>query len=231
MNLEATTVHRLRLTGVCGVMGALCLVVGDFLITPSLPGLTEDVIAIRAGISEPRTYASGLLGAIGCLLYPFAAWHGYLALRPAGAKVATFSLVAFAVMLMSTGIYHAIFIALNFGAKVARAAGDQAVVELALALPDAYARLFLTLLVIPPAVIFTALSGYAILSGWSLYPRWFVLLSPFIILMEYVLLVVTIAPLAPRLLYFSLLGNVYNLAILLLFVASTSLLWNRKLPT
>jgi len=42
-----------------------------------------------------------------------------LAFRPIGAEVATSSLVAFAVMLVSTGIYHAIFIALNFGAKVA----------------------------------------------------------------------------------------------------------------
>jgi len=39
------------------------------------------------------------------------------------------------------------------------------------------------------------------------------------------------APLAPRLLSFSSFGNVSNLAILLIFVASTSLLWNRQLPT
>jgi hypothetical protein len=230
-NLEAATVYRLRLTGVCGIMGALCLMVGDFLITPSLPGRVEDVIVIRAGISEPRIYTSGLLGAVGCFFYLFAAWHGDLAFRPAGAEVATSLLVVFAIMLVSIGIYHAIFISLNFGAKVAQAAGDQAVIDLVLALPDAYARLFLTLLVIPSAVIFTALSGYAILSGNSLYPRWFVLLSPFIMLMGYVLLVMIAAPLAPHLLSFSLFGNVYNLAILLFVVASTSLLWNWQLPT
>ena len=53
-NLDATTVRRLRFTGVCGIMGALCLIVGDFLITPSLPDRAEDVIVIRAGRSEPR---------------------------------------------------------------------------------------------------------------------------------------------------------------------------------
>src|SRR5215211_5455845 len=101
---EATTVHWLRLTGVCGIMGASCLIVGDFLITPTLPSRAEDLIGIRAGISEPRIYTSGLLGAIGCLFYIFAAWHGYLAFPPSGATVAMSSWVAVAIMLVSAGI-------------------------------------------------------------------------------------------------------------------------------
>jgi hypothetical protein len=64
----------------------------------------------------------------------FAAWHIYLALRGAWPGGASVVLPAFASMLASTGIYHSVFIALNFGAKVSEASGGGPAEQLALSL-------------------------------------------------------------------------------------------------
>jgi hypothetical protein len=216
-----------RLSGTIGISGALCLVAGDILVTPLVPGPNQDLIAIRASIEPAHLYLSGMLGALGAIFYAFGAWHVYFALRPAGARFAAVSLAVFACMLIATGIYHSLFIALNFGAQVA-VASEQAspVTGLALALPEKYANLALSILVIPPAVIFTFLSGYAILAGKTLYPRWFILLSPFAVVGIYAVLT-ALAGSVGGFLSFSLLGNVYNFSNLLFFVTSTALLWRK----
>jgi hypothetical protein len=90
-------------------------------------------------------------------------------------------------MLTSTGIFHAVFIAQNFGAKVALM--SPAAADLALSLPDAYSNLILNLLVIPSGILFTAISGYAILAGRSLYPRWIIAISPLVVLIVYMILI------------------------------------------
>jgi hypothetical protein len=219
-----------RVAGTMGMIGALCLVVGDVLLTPVLPDPELDLTAIRAGINTADLYTSGLLGAVGALFYVFGAWHVYFPLRPASAGLAAASLGAFAFMLVATGLYHALFVALNFGAKVALAAMTAPVAGLALALPEDYTSLVLNVLVIPPAVVSTGLSGYTILTGRTLYPRWFLLLSPFLIVGIYALLTLLAGTAAPRLLSFGLIGNTYNLANLLFFAVSTVLLWNSAEP-
>jgi hypothetical protein len=225
----ASEVPRLaRSSGIAGVAGGLCLVVGDVLITPLIDGADKSLIEIRAGVATSALYLSGLLGATSVLFYVFAAWHAYLALRPAGRKLAAVAVAAFAAMLTSTGIYHAVFIAQNFGAKVALTSAVAATEELALSLPAGYSSLVLSLLVIPSAVFFTLLSGYAILSGRSLYPRWFVVFNPLVVLAIYSLVTFLAASMAPVLFSFTLAGNVYNLAITAFFVVSTALLWNAR---
>lgn len=126
--------------------------------------------------------------------------------------------------LVGTGVYHALFVAVNFGALVAATTDARtSAATLALALPEQYARLALRILVIPPAVVFTLLSGAAILSGRTRYPRWFVLVSPFVLLAVYALLTALLGP--SSVLSFALLGNAYNLSALLFFIVSTFTLW------
>jgi hypothetical protein len=218
----------IRSSGIAGVLGGLCLIVGDVLVTPLVHSADKSLIEIRASIATSALYMSGLLGATGVLFYVFAAWHAYLTLRPAGRKLAAVALAAFAPMLTSTGIYHAVFIAQNFGAKVALASPGGRAEELALSLPAGYSTLLLSLLVIPSSLLFTLVSGYAILSGRSLYPRWFIAISPLVVLGVYALLTVIAASAAPAVFSFTLVGNVYNLAITAFFIVSTTVLWNAR---
>jgi hypothetical protein len=215
-----------RLTGATGLAGALCLVLGDLLLTPGLPSPGLDVIAVRGEIEAKSLYISGLLGALGTLFYVFGAWHVYFPLRPAGDRLAAAALAAFAFMLVATGLYHAVFVAQNFGAKVALAATADPVAVLALALPEEYSNLILNLFVFPPAIVFSGLSAYLILSGSTHYPRWILTISPFLVAGAYALLTLVSGGAGPRLLSFTLIGNVYNLANLLFFAVSTVLLWN-----
>jgi hypothetical protein len=87
-NPSSRTKRLLRASGVAGMLGGLSLVVADILVTPFLAAgdgtVIEGLVEIRASIATPVLYASGLLGALAVQLYVFAAWHGYLALRPAG---------------------------------------------------------------------------------------------------------------------------------------------------
>jgi hypothetical protein len=215
----------IRSSGIAGILGGLCLVVADILITPPVHSASKTLIELRASIPTPALYASGLLGAAGVVFYVFAAWHAYLALRPAGPGLAALALATFAPMLTGTGIYHATFIAQNFGAKVALTSPGAE--ELALSLPASYSSLILNSLVIPPGVLFTLVSGYAVLSGRSLYPRWFLAISPVVVLLAYILLTVAAGSSAPSLFSFALVGNVYNLAITAFFIVSTIRLWRR----
>jgi len=141
------------LTGSMGIAGALCLVVGDVLLTPRVPEPGQDIIDIRGSIGASTLYVSGLLGAVAALLYVFGAGHIYIALHQADPMLALAAYAAFAVMLVSTGIYHAVFVSLNFGARVAGSARSCAdVATMALALPEQYTRMVLAGLVIPSAL-------------------------------------------------------------------------------
>jgi hypothetical protein len=220
--------YFIRCTGLAGALGGLCLVVGDVLITPLADLREQSLVEIRASVATPALHISGLLGATSVVVYVFAAWHVYLAFRAPARRLGALVLAAFAAMLTSTGIYHAVFIAQNFGAKVSLAAGGGSVEDLALSLPATYSNLFLNLLVIPSGVLFSVLFAYAILGGRTLYPRWFLLFNPLIVLAAYALLVGLVAPIAPTVFSFALIGNVYNLAITTFFVVSTSVLWKQE---
>jgi hypothetical protein len=161
----------IRSTGIAGVLGGLCLVVGDGLITPLADTRGASLVEIRASVATPSLYISGLLGATSVFWYIFAAWHAYFAFRAPALRLGAWVLAAFTAMLTTTGIYHAVFVAQNFGAKVALATGGGGAEALALSLPAGYSTLFLTLLVIPSGVLFTGLSTYAILSGRARFIR------------------------------------------------------------
>jgi hypothetical protein len=185
------------------------------------------LVELRASIATRSVYASGVLGAISVLFYMFAAWHMHFALRSAGPRLAAVAAGAFAAMLATTGIYHAVFVAQNFGARVALMSVAEPARELAISLPAGYASLILNSLVIPSGVLFTAIFGYATLAGPGVYPRWFVALTPFSVLTLYA----AVAALAPSpdtaSALFTLMGNVYNVAITCFFAVST--IWLMRL--
>ena len=67
------TFSRLNASGIAGVVGSLCLVVGDGLITPSVVG-DRTLIEIRASIGASRLYGSGLHGVRAVLRTAYTAW-------------------------------------------------------------------------------------------------------------------------------------------------------------
>jgi hypothetical protein len=56
----------LRARVIAGVVGSLCLVVGDVLITPLVDFGDKTLIEIQASITASRLDASGLRGALPC---------------------------------------------------------------------------------------------------------------------------------------------------------------------
>ena len=214
----------LRSAGAAGIGGALALVIGDVLFTSGAS--VEDLVLARSRFPTAQLYASGVLGLVASWLYAAGAWQVYFALRPAGKMLAGAAFVAFTTTLIGSAVYHAVFPALMFGAKVAVLAGESNVAELALALPGGYNTTLLVVAVILPSTVFTALFGYTLLRRPTNLPTWTILLTPLVVILIYMVSGQLLSTVLPNLYSMRLYGSVYNIATLLFFVASTLSLWN-----
>jgi hypothetical protein len=214
----------LRCAGAAGVVGALALVIGDILFTSGASA--EDLVIARSQVPTAQLYASGVLGLVASWLYVAAAWQIYFALRPAGKRLAGATFAAFTTMLIGSAVYHAVFPALMFGAKVAVLAEEADVADLASALPEGYNAILLMVAVILPSTLFTALFTYTLLRRPTDLPRWTILLTPLMLIVIYMVTVQILSTVIPNLYSMRLYGSVYNIATLLFFVASTLSLWN-----
>jgi hypothetical protein len=214
-----------RATGTAGVVSALALVMGDVLFTSDASA--EDLVVARSQVPTAQLYVSGVLGLTASWLYAAAAWQVYFALRPAGKTLASATFVAFTTMLIGAAVYHAVFPALMFGARVAVLAGRESNVgELALALPEGYNAILLAVAVILPSTVFTVLFTYTLLWRPTDLPRWTILLTPLVLIVIYMVAGQFLASTLPSLFSARLYGSIYNIATLLFFVASTFSLWN-----
>jgi len=214
----------LRTAGAAGVVGALALVIGDVLFTSDASA--EDLVVARSQVPTAQLYASGVLGLIASWLYVAAAWQVYFALRPAGKPLAGATFAAFTTTLIGSAVYHAVFPALMFGAKVAVLAEESDVAELASALPEGYNAILLVVAVILPSTVFTVLFTYTLLRRPTDLPRWTILLTPLVVILIYMVSGQVLSTVLPNLYSMRLYGSVYNIAILLFFAASTWSLWN-----
>jgi hypothetical protein len=213
-----------RATGTAGIVGALALVIGDVLFTSGASA--EELVVARSQVPTTQLYVSGVLGLIASWLYAAAAWQVYLALRPAGKALAGATFAAFTTTLIGSAVYHAVFPALMFGAKVAVLAEEDDIAELASALPEDYNAILLVVAVILPSTMFTALFSYTLLRRPTALPTWTILLTPLVVILIYMGSGPVLSTVLPNLYSMRLSGSVYNIAILLFFVASTLSLWN-----
>ncbi len=214
----------LRGAGAAGIVGALALVVGDFLFTSG--ATAEDLVTARSQTPTPQLYVSGVLGLVSSWLYAAAAWQVYFALRPAGKKLAGATFAAFTTALIGAAVYHAVFPALMFGAKVAAHAGEGDVAEVALALPEGYNSILLAVAVIIPSALFTALFAFTLLRRTTHLPRWTILLNPLVVIVIYMVSSQFLSAVLPGLYSARLYGSIYNIGTFLFFIAMTFLLWN-----
>lgn len=214
-----------RCLGVLGVLGALALVGGDLLFLS--PGGNQSVVSARAQVPTTQVYVSGLLGVLGTWLYAVGSWHVLFGLRSTGRAVRAACSVSLAATVIATGIYHAVFPALMFGAQVAETTRENgAGAELALALPQGYTQLLLVLAVITPGAVFTVAFTWAVAAGATRYPRWIVVLNPIVLLTLLWLAERLIALTALELALGTYYGVLVNLGFALFFSASTALLWS-----
>ena len=212
------TTLALRLFGLSGIIGSILFIVGDLLIN-HIPDSNDSNELRLSKISESRLLNGGTLGLIGCWFYTLAAFHLYIAFRPAGDAFAFMLSLAFGATMICYGIAHAAYIAIPAGAQVAAKLGSD---------PESGGRLgwifFLRLVNITyiPVAIFSLMMLYGIATGHSMYPRWMVVFLPIIL---YLLR-------APVMRIFKgqlkeVIGHAYdNIILFVFFVLSTVILWN-----
>lgn len=165
---------QLRLSGICGVAGALLLACGDVLYQ-HVPGSSAGVPRRMSMLSDRRLRVAAAMGLPATYLYLIGSWHVQIVLRPAGQLFGTIGWALFAAVMAGYGVAHTAYYSIATGARVAARSNRD---------PDDGAnegqRLFglITRLVLLPAGIHTLMMGLAVLTGRTLYPMWMIVLLP-----------------------------------------------------
>lgn len=216
--MDVHTTWALRCFGICGILGAVGLICGDLLYN-HIPGSTASPAAKMSRMPESRLLNAGTLGLIGCWFYVVAAWHIYLAFRPAGEIFAAILLIAFGAVMVCYGITHTAYFAIAAGARVAKNLGGDA--EQGGKLGNVFFNRLVTITYFPVAIA-TIMMAYGMISGHSLYPLWMVLFLPIII---YLIKTPVVRILKGQLR--ELVNDSYdNIVLFVFFSISTVVLWN-----
>jgi len=209
---SASTLRRLRFTGVAGILGACVMVAGDMFYYYQLDPDQSREVTMR-NVADWRWLAGGAAAPVAAWLYALGSWHMFMTLRPAGKWLARCAFVSFAAVMIFCGVFHAAFAAMGTAGNMPRV--------------HAYLNLLLQIVYVP-AAIWTTLFIFAVLFRPTRYPRWIVLITPTLFyLIEDAL--VTRLPGIPR----ALIGGGFNnLILLLFFTVSTVLVWKggRRTP-
>jgi hypothetical protein len=206
--------------------GASLLLAADWILLGSLTSGSEFQDNWYVLLSETprwRLTVGGLAGPVGAWLYVVGFWQLYLALKPAGGRLAFGAFAGFSMSFVwVAGAFHTSFpfMADAWRAKRAVTGTEAAVVQGLAEQTFAYAGL-LYYIGLAPALIGTGLLAYAILRGRSRYPRWFAALNPAVLFLLSTLFRLVPAPLGGPLVI-----GAGNLVFLLFFAVSTVLLRN-----
>jgi hypothetical protein len=212
------TTWGLRLFGLFGVVGSIFFICGDLLYN-HIPGSSASPAVKMGKMPASRLINAGTLGLVGCWFYVLAAWHLYLAFRPAGEIFAFILFLAFGAVMICYGISHTAYFSIAAGAQVAAGGGTD--LEAGGHLGNAFFQRLVTITYVP--VVFSSLMMlYGIVTGRSLYPRWMFVFLPIII---YLLKkpIVRILKGHPR----ELVNDSYdNIVLFVFYLVSTLVLWN-----
>ncbi len=173
-----TEQRRLILAGVIGLLAALTVGAGEFLLHFDPQGRFEGGYDFMRGLPAARTTLGHFLAVLGAPLYLVGYWHLMKMLEPAHRLLAH---IAFAVM-----SYGIIVGSVWIGS---RASISAIVNEPALADPTAlvtlYADRYETLLQVTrvAALLFSLIFAGLVLTGRSRYPRWMALFNPLLLIL------------------------------------------------
>jgi hypothetical protein len=174
---EMSDRQTLILTGLAGVLGAVLVGAGEFLLHFDPLVRYGQGFEFFKGVTEPQATTGHFLGVLGGPLYLVGAWHLYLMLRPANklwAKLA-FLLMAYGFMIGAVWIGSRANVAFLVNAM----SGD----ALASALELYEMRYESLLTLVRVAVLgFSGIFVWLTLSGRSAYPRWMAILNPILLI-------------------------------------------------
>ncbi|MDY0884588.1 DUF6796 family protein [Dongia soli] len=232
--------HFLRFTGIAGIIGAICWIIGDMLIVGSHATPDEYPLLLQryAGAidfgglssmlpaSEPRLAAGALIANFAIPFYLAASCHLYVVARPAGRVLAT---LVFLLMLCGNAYSPLAHGAFYFVGMVYKAMLNvpQEAYPAFLELGQQFNRVLLIAYLAADILLFCGMALLAVITarGYSLYPRWFAaIINPVTLL-----LVAHVLPhLAPHPVCSWLNGAGINIAFLLAYGLSTFYLWKER---
>jgi hypothetical protein len=212
------TTWALRCFGISGIIGSLFFICGDLLYN-HVPGSSGIPVVKMGKLPPSRLIHAGTLGLVGCWFYVLAAWHIYLAFRPAGEIFAFILLLAFGAVMICYGISHIAYFSIAAGAQVAADNGTD--LEAGGRLGKAFFQRLVYITYVPVGIS-SLMMLFGIVTGRSLYPRWMFIFLPLII---YLLKTPLVWILKGRLR--ELVNDSYdNIVLFVFFLISTLVLWN-----
>lgn len=169
-------VQTLRWCGAAGIFGAALLLAADWVMLGTFTSgreFNERWYVLLADVPRWRVLAGGLAGPVGAWFYVVGFWQLYLALKPAGKRLAFLVFAGFSMsFIWAAAAFHTSF-PLMADAWQAREAAGGAITESAFGY---FGLLFYAGLA--PSALGTVLLAYAVLCRPTRYPRWFAALNP-----------------------------------------------------
>jgi hypothetical protein len=208
-----------------GLGGATILLAADWTMLGTLTSgweFTDRWYVLLSEIPRWRLVAGALAGPIGAWCYGLGFWQLYVALKPAGQRLAFLVFAGFSLSFVWTaGAFHTSFPFVADAWLAQQSAANGAAAGELTAGPTFryFGSLFLAGLA--PAAVASALLPYAILRKRTRYPRWFAACNPALLYLPTALFARVPAPLGALLVV-----GAGNMIFLVFFACSTALLWN-----
>lgn len=170
--------NNIKLTGIIGLIGAIMVGIGEFLLHYSTAGYAGNNYSFFVSIADSRLITGHFLVVFFVPFYIAGYWHFYLAIKPGSNKLALAVLIAGVFAFVIGGMWIASRGMLGFIAK-SYAAG-----ETSLSLLTRYKLLMETLVQVLRLIVLliSILFVIAILKEKTLYPKWMAFFNPVLIL-------------------------------------------------
>lgn len=212
-----------RITGLCGLAGALLFFAGDMLFYGHLGSgaqFHEGMLATLRTASLGRLFAGGLIGPVAACLCIVGFWHVYDNIRPTAGRTAPLVFALFAILMVAGSAIHTLWVARGIALKYCADAGEPC--HSVLVAVQSYWSLAYNLGSIPGylgAFILLVL----VVIGRTWYPRWTIIANPAVLYLLSPLVLLTPAPLGAI-----LVGGFANLSIVTFFAVSCATTWARR---
>jgi hypothetical protein len=215
--------HIRRVTGLCGVAGALLFFGGDMLFYGYFGAGSSFADGMRTTVAQASTqrlFAGGLIGPIAACLCIVGFWHVYLNVRPSSELFRRVMLAAFFILMVGGSAVHTLWTAKGLALKYCYGQGPPC--SDLLTIIKSYWTVAYNLTSIPGYFGSLLLMGL-VLTRRTWYPRWTVLVNPGVLI-----LLSPVAAKMPSPLGAILVGGSANLSIALFFLTSVALTWAHR---
>ncbi len=214
----------LRITGLLGAISSLSAAASDIALSHApISPLKLNLYLFLQAKPQSRLLIGHYLGILSFPLAVLALWHIYQAIKPAGRWLSLPPLLLTGYGYICAAVWHGAFAYFNSGLQARDAVLGEALVPLN-GMIDKFKDYFIPLFWIISAIFLVAFLWFfmLIVLRRTLYPRWLALLSPAPIVIYFWLVSLLLPPAISGALWSAGL----NIAGIILFGASTLLLWN-----